>query len=247
MARRRFFVSRDFIRRGEATLSSDQAHHLRNVLRIGVGQVVEIFDGEGNGYWGEVALNESSVVIRNLHQIPPDDRRIPLILAAALIKPGRFEWLLEKATELGVDEIIPLMTLRSGIQIPDEKLGIRLKRWERIVLEASKQCGRSALLRIHRPRQFLDFIDRKENSSLTRLLFWERAEESWQPDPTRSSNGFVVCIGPEGGWDGGEVEQAKKAGYRIVRLGRQILRTETAALAAASIIQYQISHFGLHH
>ncbi len=243
MIRRRFFVNRDAIQDGAAVLPPDQAHHLRNVLRIEAGQVVEIFDGEGSGYSGEVALHGSAVVIRKLKKTPSEVPRIPLILASALIKPAKFEWVLQKATELGVDAIIPLITRRSEIRISEDKVDARLKRWERIVVEASKQCGRLSSLHVHKPLSLPDFLSQREFAAYTKLLFCERASEFWCPEPGSFSNGFVLCIGPEGGWASEEVEQAVKAGYQSIRLGPQTLRAETAALAAVSIIQYQISHF----
>ncbi len=246
MARRRFFVQRESIRDGWAVLPADQAHHLRNVLRLETGSTVEIFDGEGRGYVGEVELKNSDVFIRNIQNIPPEDARIHLILAAALIKTARFEWILQKATELGVDEIVPLRTHRSEIRIPDNKLNLRLERWERIVLEASKQCRRFTAPRVREPLHFSDFIFLKEFWPCTRLLLSQKHGESWLPDPSTFLNRFVLCIGPEGGWDSSEIEQAQKAGYKSFSLGPRILRAETAALAAVSIIQYQISSFTSH-
>jgi 16S rRNA (uracil1498-N3)-methyltransferase len=241
MSRRRFYVPLNSIREEIACLPSDQAHHLRDVLRIGTGEVVEIFDGAGHGYIGEVDLRDSMVYVRGLQSIPSEEPRIRLILAAALIKSSKFEWLLQKATELGIHEIIPLKTRLSEIEIPSGKAVLRLERWDRIVREASKQCRRSTAPRVHAPRAFSDLLSAQDLSSCSRFLFCEKASEPWRPDQNVLSERVVVCIGPEGGWDADEIERAKEAGYKIFSLGPWILRAETAAIAAVSIIQHQIN------
>jgi 16S rRNA (uracil1498-N3)-methyltransferase len=241
MSRRRFYVPQNSIREGIACLPSDQAHHLRDVLRIGSGEIVEIFDGAGKGYIGEVDLQDSLVYVRGLQNIPLEEPRIRLILAAALIKSSKFEWILQKATELGIHEIIPLKTRFSEIEISSGKVALRLERWDRIIREASKQCRRSATPRMHEPRAFEDFLSAEEFSSCSRFLFYENASEPWRPDQTALSERVVVCTGPEGGWDSGEVERAREAGCQVFSLGPWVLRAETAAIAAVSIIQHQIN------
>ncbi len=241
MSRRRFYVPRDSVRDGIASLPADQAHHLRDVLRMGTGEIVEIFDGTGNGYVGEVELQDSRVYVRGLQSMPSEESAVRLILAAAMIKFSKFEWLLQKATELGVHEIIPLKTRLSEADVPGGRITLRLERWDRIVREAAKQCRRFSAPRVHAPRAFPDFLSNKELSSYPRLLFYEKAVEPWLPDPGMLSGRIVLCIGPEGGWDDAEVEQAKEAGCRIFNLGPWILRAETAAIAAVAILQHQIN------
>ncbi len=241
MSRRRFFVPGESIRDGVASLPADQAHHLRNVLRLRSGDVVEIFDGQGGGYFGKIDIQEAGIFVRGLRTITTQEPRVPVVLAAALIKSSKFEWILQKATELGVQEIIPLNTRRSEISVSREKIGGRLKRWDRIVMEASKQCRRSALPRIHAPDSFPDFLSSKDFSSCARYMLYEKAAELWNPRPAAFPEGVVLCIGPEGGWDDGEVEQAKAAGYETFSLGPWILRAETAAIAAISILQHYVN------
>jgi len=241
MSRRRFYVPGNSIRDGVACLPSDQAHHLRDVLRMGSGEVIEIFDGKGSGYVGEVDLRDSKVYVRSLQNIPSEELKIRLILAAALIKSSKFEWILQKATELGIHEIIPLKTRLSEIEIPGGKVALRLERWDRIVREASKQCHRSAAPRVHAPRAFQDLLSAEDISSCSRFLFCEKAQEPWRPEQGILSERIVICIGPEGGWDSGEIEHAKEAGFKAFSLGPWILRAETAAIAAVSIIQHQIN------
>ncbi len=240
MARKRFFVPRDSIQDTLAILPSDQAHHLCDVLRIGAGEIVEIFDGAGNGYAGEVEIRGPEVVIRGLQRLPSETAQVRVILAAALIKSAKFEWILQKATELGVHEIIPLQTRFCEIQIAGDKIALRLERWDRIVREASKQCRRFEAPRVHAPRSFMELLATGELASSTKLVFSEKSQEPWLPDPGAFSNRIVLCTGPEGGWEDGEIEQAKKAGCKILSLGPRTLRAETAAIAAVSILQHQL-------
>lgn len=241
MTLRRFYVSRNAIQDGTAHLSSDQSHHLRDVLRIGAGEIVEVFDGEGTGYTGEVAFLNSTVSIHNLEQLPSRQPHVPLILAAALIKTAKFEWVLQKATELGVHEIVPVKTRRSEIQIPQHKIVQRCERWDRIVREASRQCGRYSAPRVRQPLDYPEMLRCEDFSGSTKVLFYENAAELWRPDARMLSGSLVLFVGPEGGWDNGEIEQAGRAGCRVCSLGGWILRAETAAIAAVSIVQYHIN------
>ncbi len=241
MSRRRFYVPRDSIRDGIAALPSDQARHLRDVLRLGTGDMVEVFDGEGSAYSGEVELRGPGVFVRclqSLHSLGSPDI---LILAAALIKSVRFEWMLQKATELGASEIIPIETRRSDIKIPDNKIKERLERWDRIVKEAAKQCRRFDAPRLRPPVEFSKLLFWKELAEGTKLLFDENAVDLWQPDKSLLSGKTIICVGPEGGWEGSEIEQAELAGFKAFSLGSWTLRAETAAIAAVAIVRHQIN------
>jgi len=240
MSRRRFFVPQEAIRDGIADLPSDQVHHLRDVLRIGSGEVVEIFDGTGHGYVGQVQLTDLGVSIRDLQTIDSRPPRVRLILAAALIKSAKFEWILQKATELGVQEIVPLRTRLSDIEISDSKIAFRLERWDRIVKEAAKQCRRLDTPRIHAPKSFRDFMEATHPPSCARIFLNEKASDLWHPTPEALAEQVVLCVGPEGGWETSEVEHARIAGFEIFSLGPWTLRAETAAIAAVSIIEHQI-------
>jgi 16S rRNA (uracil1498-N3)-methyltransferase len=239
MTRHRFYVPRDLIREDTATLPPGQAHHLRDVLRIRSGDVVEIFDGAGSGYSGEVELRGSEVIIRGLVSLSCPESPFHVTLAAALIKSAKFEWVLEKSTELGVDAIIPLNTRLSDIRIPADRMPNRLDRWNRILSQSARQCKRFAAPRLRAPLDFSDFLAADNFSGWAKILFYEKAAEPWQPDNFVSDH-IVLCVGPEGGWDHPEVEQAREAGYKIYGLGPRILRAETAAIAALSIIQHHI-------
>jgi 16S rRNA (uracil1498-N3)-methyltransferase len=238
MSRRRFFVPREQIRDGVASLPPDQVHHLRDVLRLKAGEVVEVFDGEGCGYLGKVQVHGTHIRIEGLEELPlPEQSRVWITLAPALIKSDRFEWILQKATELGADEIIPVATRFSEIRVPRSRVESRLQRWHRIVREASKQCRRLTIPQVRAPVQFQELLSLEQPPSTTRLLFYERAATSWRGACSLTDR-VLICTGPEGGWDPGEVEEAGRAGFRIFSLGPRILRAETAALAVLAVIQF---------
>ncbi len=239
MSRRRFYVPRGNIRDGVAILPPDQAHHLANVLRMRSGDSVEVFDGEGGGYSGSVEIRAAGVWIRIVDALPSERAAVPVVLAAALIKSARFEWMLQKATELGADEIIPLTTRLCEIEIADGKIDSRLHRWNRIVQEASKQCRRYSAPGIRRPLDFRKFLE-LQTAAHSKFLFYEKSGNYWRPDFFAQSGPVLICLGPEGGWDEDEVEQAKNSGFQICSLGGRTLRAETAAIAALAIIQHHI-------
>jgi 16S rRNA (uracil1498-N3)-methyltransferase len=238
MSRRRFFISRDQIRDASVLLTPDQAHHLHDVLRLRAGAEVELFDGEGRCYSGKVECCGAEIRIAALQRLESSDvRGSALILAAALIKADRFEWMLQKGTELGVDRFIPLETRFSVVHIPPARLASRMQRWQRIVLEASKQSRRSAVPAISRPLSWGDFLAEPESAGGARFLLHEKAAEPIPTAPWQTDR-LLLCVGPEGGWDPSEAAAAENAGFRLVNMGSKILRAETAALAAIAIFQF---------
>jgi len=244
MPRRRFFVPRDKIRNGVAILPPDQFHHLFNVLRIGPGDEIEIFDGEGASYLGEVSNIGPEIHVRKIIQAAGiSSAGCHITLAIALIKAERFEWMLQKATELGVWEFAPLVTRHSEISISGTRLAARMERWRRIVREASKQCRRLNIPHICEPDRFENFLNSGRGQDFQKLMLYEKAPASRGLRISQSEQA-CLCIGPEGGWDQQEVADAEEVGYQIFSLGDRILRSETAAIAAVSIIQFLVGELG---
>lgn len=234
MARRMFYV--DEIRAGRATLRGETVQHLRKVLRAEPGQHFEISDNE-RLYLAELAsygkdLAEFTVVSEIDSPRPP----LCLHLLPALIKFDRFEWIIEKATELGVERITPVYALRSEKGL-DQAAPKRLERWAKIAAESGQQSRRAArpiidppvklAAALAVPAAFRCFLD--EDPAVPSLL--------GSIPPTRSSHDTAaLLLGPEGGWDPRERAQAIAAGWQSASLGPQILRTETAAVAALAVV-----------
>jgi 16S rRNA (uracil1498-N3)-methyltransferase len=227
---RRFFVSGP-LAPGALWLEGAQAHHLLHVLRIGVGQTVDLFDGSGFEASAELtgaANGVAELTVREL-RAANTETAISLVLAAAVPKGDRFGWLIEKATELGVRRFVPLITERSVVTPGAGKLD----KMRRTIVEASKQCGRSRLMELESPVSWREFVTR------------EIATGGWVAHPSgeavetvahREAGPLVAAIGPEGGFTDGELELAVQAGAKLVSLGPRILRIETAAVALAAVV-----------
>jgi 16S rRNA (uracil1498-N3)-methyltransferase len=219
MARRRFFV--EAIERGHAQITGQDAHHLTRVLRVEPGQKFEISDNH-NVYLAEVETARKDLVrFQILEKIEAAEPVVHTVLFAALIKFERFEWLLEKATELGVGEVTPVRTERSekGLEAAALK---RIGRWQRIAREASEQSRRARLPIIESP------IELEEAGARPILTAF--------PDVRQPGDRVALLVGPEGGWTDRERAAIAAAGWTTVSLGERILRAETAAIAALAIV-----------
>jgi len=236
MARRRFFV--DEVRRGEAELTGDGAEHLTRVLRAEPGQQYEISDGAGL-YLGQIVEARKRLVkFRVIETLPIPEPAVRISLLASLIKFERFEWMVEKATELGVDTIIPVQADRSekGLELAARK---RVERWSRVARAAGQQSRR-----VHLPQILAPITFRQASQTEARARFYLEetpgcpsllnsllAMPNRQPGET-----IAILVGPEGGWTDRERSDLLAAKWTPVTLGSNILRAETAALAAVSLI-----------
>jgi 16S rRNA (uracil1498-N3)-methyltransferase len=225
------FYCPDLPSQGIATLQGDQAHHLIRVRRVEPGAVVELFDGRGMGFLAEVSKlgkQEVELVVRD----PLPDRRpaVELTLATAVPKGERFDWLVEKATELGVARLVPIRTSRSSV----DPRGSKLDRLRRVIVEAAKQCGRNRLMELANPADWREYVTAED--APCRLLA-DPGGEPW-PDGRGLAIGAraAVAIGPEGGFTPAELALAREASWRGGRLVPTILRIETAALAASALV-----------
>jgi 16S rRNA (uracil1498-N3)-methyltransferase len=240
MQRRRFYSKPSSFTETSVRLDADEAHHLTRVLRIGLGARVFVFDGEGLEYECEVARVAKHEVDLNLLRRLDDVVESPLrlTLAQALIKGDKFDWVIQKATELGVTRIVPLVTEHSDIKRAEERASQRTERWRRVSLEALKQCGRRRLVEICEPAPFNDFCGYVDQDA--RLIFSERGGESIAgvSAKLRDVNQLSLCVASEGGWSERELLKAASCGFTAVNLGARILRTETAAIAAVSLAQH---------
>jgi 16S rRNA (uracil1498-N3)-methyltransferase len=223
----RFFVEAP-ITGNVATLTGDEAHHLSRVMRAAVGDELVLFDGSGAEFSARITqVGKSAALVQIIERREIDrEGKCRLTLAAALPKGERQKWLVEKATELGVFRIVPLITER-GVAQPVEAALVRLRR---AVIEASKQCGRNRLLEIAEPADAAAFFAAAPEGTV-RLL----ADPSGMPlTSVAHAAVLIAAIGPEGGFTPAEVAAAAECGWQLVSLGKSILRVETAAIAVAS-------------
>jgi 16S rRNA (uracil1498-N3)-methyltransferase len=217
---------------GLAILEGNEARHLIRVRRVAVGEIVELFDGRGSAYRAQVSSIARDQAILQILETAREDQipRFSIALATAVPKGDRFDWLVEKATELGVDRLIPLVTERSVV----DPRSAKLDRLRRVIVEASKQCRRNRLMDLEPPTTWNSMVEAAPNS--IRLIAHPGEPGIVSAGLRPGAGSAILAIGPEGGFSEGEVEQAVLAGWRPVGLGSTILRIETAALAGCSTI-----------
>lgn len=232
----RYFVSSP-ITGDRARLTDDEARHLAQAMRAKPGAEVVVFDGGGGEWRGRVVSIERNAVEVELLEHRGDDREsaIALTLAVALPKGDRQRWLVEKAVELGVRCLVPLLTER-GVAQPVEKAVGRLRR---AVIEASKQCGRNRLMEISEPLGWNQWCQAEwPGASMAKLVADPRATQSlsgWLAAAGPGIGNIAAAIGPEGGLSDAELAVARSRGWLAVNLGPRVLRVETAALYVAAV------------
>jgi 16S rRNA (uracil1498-N3)-methyltransferase len=244
MTRRRFYAPPSAFdsNRKSVTLANDEARHLREVLRLKAGDEVYVFDGEGKEF--HCLIEESrrdTAHLKVISEIDPARPESPLniVLAVALLKGEKFDLVVQKAAELGVNEIVPVITKLADVRLRDTPdTAKRVTRWQRIAMEAAKQCGRSVVPVIAAPTSFANFIHQEVPDARVRLMFSERDGGSLADAVPSSFTAVTAIVGSEGGWVDEELALAREAGWRVVTLGGRTLRAETAAIAVATLLQH---------
>ena len=243
----RFFVSNPKIEKGKLKVEGQSVRHIRNVLRLRKGDGMTVFDGSGKEYEGTIVGESSSSVIMAIQEVLPSKTESPLevTLAQSLLKGEKMDYLIQKATELGVREVVPFFSSRSVPLLEGSKRSARLRRWVKIAIEASKQCGRGMVPVIQPIQEYSGLLLSASQDSL-RLILWEKEGARLGEVLTRVKEKTKVffMVGPEGGFSQEEVENAKKAGFLPISLGERILRSETVSLSLLSILQYEWGDMG---
>ncbi len=216
---------------GLITITGPEAHHLATVCRVQRGDHVCLFNGDGREYPAEVhEITRRSVVLQVLGvEAPEREVGFRLEVAAPLPKGDRAAFLLEKLTELGVTAFVPLQTGRSVVHPREGKL----EKLERVVIEASKQCGRNVLLRVEPLTAWTTYRQRGDLPATRVVAHPGGAPRADRQGRIPDHSGVAVAVGPEGGFTEDEVDQARTSGWQVVSLGPRVLRVETAALVLA--------------
>lgn len=243
----RFYVPQPRIEKGMLKIEGDEVRHIRKVLRLKAGDEIIVFDGLGKEFEGAIVEEGLSSVVIKIQNIFSSKRDSPLevTLAQSLLKGEKMDYLIQKATELGVKEIIPFFSSRSVPLLEKSKKLKRHHRWEKIAIEASKQCGRGVVPKIESLQDYSDMLQTDSPDSL-RLILWEKEGIKLKEilERLKEKKKIFFIIGPEGGFSQLEVDEAKKTGFIPVTLGRRILRAETASLCFLSILQYEKGDIG---
>lgn len=238
----RFYASPDSVSEGRIILRGREAHHARDVMRLKAGDDIMVFDGTGKEYAGVIdkALKEELIIkINRTVEIKTDSRRLTLV--QAIPKLNKMDSIVEKATELGAWRIIPVITARTIVQADTSKAGLKVERWKKIAVTASKQCGRVTVPEINEVIKFaasLPFVKGHELAIIPCL------SEGTQPLRTvlkdSGAGSAIAFIGPEGDFTEGEVKAARLNGVIPVSLGREVLRSDTAAISVLSVLNYEL-------
>ena len=243
MTSERFYIHSQDIRKGKARLYGDEHHHLSRVLRKKAGDRCILFDREGHFFNAEIDVIKPEETLLNITGSGVQPSVLRLSLGQSLLKSSRMDWIIQKSTELGLDEFSPIESERSVVRL-DKISQSKITRWERIALEAVKQSGRPGIPRIHRPVSLKNFLVSGTSSSEERYFLSEREGMPLHKIIREMENdsipgSVIILCGPEGGWTNIEEKNILGSGFRAVSLGPTVLRAETAALSALAIV----SHF----
>jgi 16S rRNA (uracil1498-N3)-methyltransferase len=222
------------------TIAGDAAGHIARVLRLAPGDPLTLFDGRGGEYAAHIeALRKGAVVVMVGERSATErESSLSLTLAQGVSRGERMDWVVQKATELGVSGIVPLFTERSVVRLDARQSERKLRHWQAIAVAACEQSGRNKVPEIAAPLALDDYLRRGSEVRATRLLL-SPTGESTIGDLPAPDGAVMVLIGPEGGLAESEQRAARQAGFVAVRLGPRILRTETAAVATLALLQHR--------
>lgn len=243
----RFYTDKGYLNHADknVTITGEDVNHIKNVLRLKCGDEILVSDGEGTDYQCRISeLNADSVVadiedvFRNSAELP-----VKITLFQGMPKSDKLEFIIQKAVELGVTEIVPVMTKRTVVKIEDKKAGKKLERYNMIARSAGKQSGRGLIPEVKGFMTFKEAIGYAKELDMNIIPYedargMEYARQVIQEIKGKKSLG--IFIGPEGGFAKEEVEQAMEVGAKCITLGNRILRTETAGLTVLSIIMFAL-------
>jgi 16S rRNA (uracil1498-N3)-methyltransferase len=234
----RFFISAETLSENPVIIDGPVHHQIKNVLRLGPGIQLMLLDGLGNCCRAEIkSITRDNTVLHVLDRWVVQDQTLPITLIQSMPKADKFEQILQKGTELGIQSFQPVMTTHTVPKINMLREAKRIERWHRIMTDAARQCRRDLLPEIL-PIKLLGEALHQPKSGLN-IVLWEAASAPLhQVLPQDRPSGVRLLVGPEGGFSPAEIEKIGHNGFQTAHLGPRILRTETVGLAAASILQY---------
>ena len=237
MLRPRFYTSQTLSDTPDSiALESEPSRHIAKSLRMRVGDSLCLFDGQGREVAAEVAaIEKNSVQVSHAGaQAVSRESSLNVTLLISLSRGDRMDTVVQKATELGVNRIVPLISERTGVRLDENRLAKKRDHWEKVAISACEQCGRNTLPTIDTTVGFADALKLFENTETLKLALYPTAASAPLPD---ACDDVILLIGPEGGFSDSELEAAIAAGFEAFLLGPRVLRTETAPLAAIAVMQ----------
>jgi 16S rRNA (uracil1498-N3)-methyltransferase len=239
MSARRVHLPPDRIVEGRATLTAEARHYLRDVLRLGPGAEVELFDGVGGAWDARIAEGFESLAVGPRREVRPGG--LPIWLLFALAKGEKVDLVVQKATELGAARVVPFGAERSVVRLEGEKGEERARRWRRIAEEAARQCGRADVPEVVPPAPLAAALASLP-PGFSPFVFHPGGAPLADAPPAAA--GYAAVIGPEGGLTADELLACEAAGSRRVALGPRVLRAETAAIVSVALLQARFGDLG---
>lgn len=241
----RFFVPEEQIFENEAEITGDDVNHIKNVLRMMPGEKIVITGGQGTDYYCIIRDIQPQCIILDIErkELVKTELPVKIVLFQALPKADKMELIIQKAIELGASEIVPVRTRRSIVRLDEKKAAKKQQRWQTIAEAAAKQSGRGIVPEIHEVISFaeaLEYAKELENILIPYELYGDMGKTSEIVNQVCAGETIGIFIGPEGGFERGEVEKAMECGAVPISLGKRILRTETAGLAILSVLMFRI-------
>lgn len=236
----RYFLPANQWKPAKITLTGDEAHHCTRVLRSKLGETVEIFDGEGNSAQGEItSLTKEKVEILLNKPASNSNRPKEIHLIQSIPKGSNMELIVQKAVELGITSIQPLITEHTIVR--PEQMDKKITKWKRIALEACKQCGQNYLPTIHPARKFSDWLTHRSAADINLVAALLPTSRPLAEMFSTTPQSATFLIGPEGDFSDTEYQKIINAGYQPATLGDIVLRVETATLYCLSVIKHELT------
>jgi len=239
----RFYVSPDSVKDRKIYVEKEESHHIIDVMRLRKGDSVTVFDGTGKEYDGELSSIKNGRVIIEVWKVKMVDRKhlVNISLAQSIPKKDAMDLIVQKATELGVNEIFPIESERTVIKFSDDGKRHKIERWNKIAVESSKQCGRTELPKIKDIISFGTLLDFMAKYDLTIMPCLSEKTVSLKSALKKISkpSKILVIIGPEGDFSKEEINKASEKGAILVSLGNLILKCDTAAIDTIAILNYE--------
>ncbi len=230
------FIDQEAKLNQEISLNEEQQHHLKNVLRMKQEDIIRVVDSASKRYYAKLVEQRGTFAIVCFEAIEASmERNYEVTLLVGLIKKEKWDWVLQKSTELGVSKIVPFESMRTVVKSKEEKVNKKQERYQKIVLEAANQCKRDRVPEITLPIKLKDAAKYKSEIN---LVAYERVDSTSLniKEAIKEFGNVTVIIGPEGGFDESEIAMLVDEGYRCVNLGKRILRAETAVVYALSAL-----------
>ena len=247
---RRFFLEKIREVRGKVFINGQEARHISRVLRMCQGDRLVLMDALGRRFQAVIQNAGTHGVVAEIEsELPPPPKSpVRITICQSLLKSGNMDLIIQKTSELGVDRICPFISARTVAALDEKKGSHRMKHWQKIARSSTGQAGRVIPAEIDIFRNFGSLINRLKHEEACKAILWEEESSIGLKGLLTSYervDSFIGIIGPEGGFEEKEIDAAKKAGFVPISLGQRILRSETASIALAAIVQYECGDLNL--